>query len=384
MAGRRTLPLLFVLWASLAHAQALNPSQVIYLDGGGQFEARAYPVYTSPATPYIMAGAGANLQVFDMSGNEVANQPGTFDNFAVANAIPFGSETATLVATASYELGTCGGTRCLRFFRWDPVGGFQPLNFMATLVLESSAMTIDTSANPMVVYYTGLQSASQPLYSQAISVGADGGVSFLTSNMRTVQTNTVGGLAAYPPSTLFLSADTQPLYSFPSDLTMAGGGVVNNQYNDLHGLFLVLTLPSGGSSLLAGDQTNEQVLFFNPDAGVYQGGLSIDGGNRLVAPSGVAITPDLQTLIVAETYNPQIPAIATNAAIYLVPFQGIPDGGNSVPDGGGGGGGPVIPAVPPGPGQAVPSTYSGCSSAGGGPLLLTFLVPVLLARRRRR
>lgn len=398
MAARRTLPLLVALWAMLVQAQTyqtVTANTRFLLNDGGTAEPRAYAVYTNQATPYVMAGTGGNLQVFDISGNPVSSASGQFDVFAVVNGVDFGGQTGTLVATGSFETLTCGGQRCLRVFRWDPVAGFQSLNFTTTSVNVMSAMTIDATAAPtFAIYYSSIGPAGfQPVYRQDISVASDGGVTFLAANMtnRTIPTNTVGGMAAYAGTTLFVTQDVSDLDSFPTDLTNLTGGTYiphsSGDFGDLSGLALI-GLSDGGTGMVAGDTQRNAVQFFDTvDAG-YFGGitvLTLDGG-RPVTAHGAAATPNNTLLIVTEPATPSIPEIAGNAAVYLATFtfpsgSGGLDGGG--PDGGGGGGIPVIPSIPPGPGAVPPSNY-GCSSVSGVPLLFTILIPLLLPRRRRR
>ena len=397
MAARRTLPLLVALWVTLVHGQNYQPVNVtttILLDGGGTAEVRAYPVYVDPATPYVMAGSGGSLQVFDTNGNQVSSLAGQFDVFAVANGVDFGGQGGTLVATGSFETGTCGGQRCLRVFRWDPVGGFQNLDFTNTTVNVMAAMTLDaTNAPTFAIYYASVgPSGFQPVYRQDISIGADGGITFLATNQtnRTLPINTLFGMAAFAGSTLFVTSDNGPLDAFPTDLTNLDGGVFFplGSIGELDGISLVPI--DGGQSIIAGDKTKNAVMFIDTQSAVFQGGLSIvaplnDGGHRTVVPHGAAATPGPALLVVTEPATPGVPEIASNAAVYLAPFT-FPDagGGGGGPDGGGGGGGiPTIPSIPPGPGAVPPNSY-GCSSASGVPLLVTFLIPLLLPRRRRR
>jgi hypothetical protein len=386
MAARRTLPLLVALWTTFAQAQTFQPvnvTTVIQLDGGGTAEPRAYAVYVGSGPSYVMAGYGGSLQVFDISGNELSGLTGQFDTFAVANGVDFGGQFGTLVAAASFEQGTCGGFKCLRLFRWDPVAGFQNINnsVTSTPAITVQAMTIDSTgaaSGTFGVFYAAV-AAGETLYRQDVSVTSDGGVTFLGTNNRGVALNTIFGLAPYAGSTLFVTSDQGSLNSYPTDLTNPAGGVFlplsSNDFAELHGLSVITTV--AGASIIAGDTTKQAVLFVNAvDAG-FQGGVSLDAGGRTVIPTGAAATPETPPaqLIATESFGNSPPVV------YLAPFT-FPDGGSTAPDSGSGGGIPVIPSVPPGPGVVPPNTY-GCSSAAGVPLLLTFFVPLLLLRRRR-
>lgn len=399
MTGRRLLPLVVgVLWAVSGPAQAqLAATKTLYLDGG-TFYTRAYPVYVDPQVPYVMASGGNGLQVFDINGTEVGRLAGIFDAFAVLNGLAFGAATATLVTVSSNE-PTCGGTRCLRAYRWDPVNGFQSLGVTTTTSVTTASMALQGGTTaPISVLYSDF---ANNLFEWAITIDATGALTFGSvpsnrslSSLNPQPTPPVLGMAPSGPN-LYLTAVQSALYTVPSDVTNLDGGVfatmAQGGFQQLDGLFLG---DVGQTPTLIAGARSQGVLFLDPAGGTPIVMMSCvvtaaasDGGTRTTVPSAASVIPDGGVLIVSETHDPLI-GFGDLPVVYIVQLQpdGGCDGGTGPPPtdaGGGTGSGGRIPSVPPGPGLDI-APSGGCSSTVGlAPLFLALLVP-LAARRRRR
>jgi MYXO-CTERM domain-containing protein len=402
MSGQRLLFLLAGLWAASAQSQvqSLTATRSIALDQGQAF-ARAFPVYVDAGAPYVLAGAGSGIQVFDTDGNEVANLPGQFQSFAVANSIAFGAETATLVAAGSLDLG-CGGPVCLRVYRWDPDAGFQTLPpFVTSQAQQVPSMTIDTSSNPMAIVYSSFDTPPI-LYRLSFTINGAGTFVFnspAASRISPSQLETQG--LTVNAGLLYVSPVQDSLYTIPADVTVLDGGVFSSMsqggFTNLGGLFYY---PNPNFSSLAyvmsaaaipnpdGGTTLTVAAFLNPVDGnnLIIGAIAVsavDGGT--VVPSAASITPLGDWMLVSENQNQ---AASDPPFVHLLQGFTFPDGGGGSvvpPTDAGGGGNPTIPVVPPGPGQNVGETNScACASSGGAPLLLIVLIlPFLLPRRRR-
>lgn len=378
MTGGRVFSLLVGLWASSAFGQSLTfrASSTIGLDGGMGL-ARAY-FATIGSTEYALVNAGQAIQVFGTNGSEFPplEQPGTFMAFAVANNVVNGpSSTTTLVAAFDVAPTGCPTARCVDIFFWD-ASGFVLKGMAPTNVLTATAMAIDATVSPIVIYYAS--SAPSGLYAQQVTVNpANGAVSLGGVPAPLPVGFSVEGLAVNPAVALNVSDSNSFLYAFTLNLT--DGGIVGQPgaYSQLEGISLYSD--AGSSVLLGGGSVAERVYALSPgDAGVLVSYtiLGVDGGPRVPAAASLDSTAGFMLVTEEVALAPGILNIVPTLAI-------LTDGGTA--DGGTADAGiPVIPIVAPGPG-ALPGTTNSCncSTAGSAPVLFVFLLPLLVSRRRR-
>jgi hypothetical protein len=420
MTGRRVLSLVVGLWTASAVAQnvvTVTATRSIALDGGLGL-ARAYVVTGGMAqgTEYAIANAGGAMQMFDLATyGEVTRQGGIFTSFAVADFLPIGTGTTTLVVAADVGPSCLSTTVCLDIFYWDPVGGFVIQNSALTSVNNVTAMAIDATSSPIRIFFA-TQSPSA-LYEQDITINAMGAVTVsgvpvgipVPPQMSglLVEGLTVDGLSAV----LYASDSASTLYKFPED---GGAGVVYTQvvdggYSQVLGLsFFPFPIPPSGAVttgnpyILGGSGLIQGVYNLNPNGSsaksIVNGSaivLSQDTG-RTIEPTGASVdgyaslTLLTEDLVTADAGG--VPWLHVIADLNLFPDGGPPDAGSDagVTDAGvvdaglDAGGIPTIPVIAPGPGALPQSTNScNCSSAGSAPVLLALLLPLIVPRRRR-
>ncbi len=409
MMVRRVLPLLVGLWACSALGQVtatpVTASESILLSDAGVLNARAYWVTGGTPVNYVMANAGALIQVFATNGTALpslsAGAGGGFLTFAVANNVVNGATTTTtLVAATEFGSSACSTAVCLRVYFWDPVGNFQeqtsvsPIN---TTSFTATAMAIDATSSPINIYYSG--AASVVLYEQGINVNAStGAVSLGGLNSRFLNalgSNNVKGLAVDTnlDATLFLSDSQSNLYTFPLDVTNLDGGIFKQTDAGFAQLDGISFFNNAMASTLVGGGVPNGVYVFDayPTTSFVLQQFRVfaqDGGATL--PSAASLDSTGTLMAVTEDINGGV-----GPWLHIVnPDAGPPpvdagsdagtDGGVVVDAGVDAGGIPTIPIIAPGPGAAPgPTNSCNCSSAGSAPGLLVLLLPLLVPRRRR-
>ncbi len=393
MTGRRVLPLLVGLWAASALAQTTYTATVsITLDGGTGFT-NAYVVTSGPA--WAMANAGQDIEVYNTTSppSLVNSQPGTFTTIAVADQYPLGGGTTTLVFAA--DVGSaCSLSPCIDAFLWSPTGFTAQTPALTTGVTAPTAMTVDTTTSTIRVYFSTGGSQGM-LYEQDFTVSGNTLVASATPLSRAI--STVGGIVsltvdgnAYPTGLIYINDGSSNLYTTPKDYVSNPAEVltpfstnVSGGYVGLDGIFFY----TGGDYLLGANSVRSLVYGLDSTAASVSTNIVFgsaivqsEGALRVTAPFTATYNAAAGLTLVTETSTPAL----GGPFLHVVTGNLFPDAG--LPDAGGGvdAGVPVIPIVPPGPGQLT-GTANGCncSSAGGAPALLVLLLPLLAPRRRR-
>lgn len=373
--GARVVPLLVGLWAGSSFGQVTTyqAQYSIPLDGGTG-SARAYFATSGTA----LVNAGQAIQAFSTNGAETPTlgQVGTFTTFAVANNVTTGaSSTTTLVAAFDIAPTGCPTVACVDIFFWD-ASGFILRGMAPTNALTATAMAIDATVSPIVIYYASA-SPSSSLYAQQVTVSPTNGAVSIGAQPTPVPVSfSVVGMAVDPAVALYLTDSSYILYAYA--LNLSAGAIVGQppDYSQLAGISFH---SSAGSSFLLGGGLAAGVYALNPsDAGVIATYKILAADAGPTTPSAASLSSNAGMMLVTED-----PTSTVHANLHIVTPSVAPDGGTAdagSPDSGI----PSIPGIAPGPGALPGSTNScNCSTGGSAPVLLIFLLPLLVSRRRR-